>query len=110
MSNDFKYQAEKLHEARSALMAPHPQGETESFVEAFHECDLAFHQLDVNMVEDEHALEWIGTIRRLIDTSSLQDPSDKGLWLIRAEQLTLEEKIEFARAVDELASWFHDTF
>ena len=110
MKNDFMYQAEKLDAARRALMAPHPKGETQSFVIAFQECDLAFYHLDVNALEDDSARRWVSTIRRLMDTTGLQDPSGRGLWYVRVEQMSLEDKIEFARAVDELASWFNKAF
>jgi len=110
MKNDFSRQAEKLDAARRALMAPHPKGETQSFVTAFQECDFALHHLDVNTLEDDNARRWISTIRRLIDTTGLQDPSGRGLWYVRAEQMSLDDKIEFARAVNELASWFDRAF
>ena len=100
MTKDFGYQSEKLSQARSALMAPHPGGEEESFADAFHYCTLAFTDFDVTRVKDENASRWIEIIERLKDTTK------EGTWVNRACAMSLEEKREFSEAVDELAHWF----
>ena len=106
---DLTYPAEKLAGARRILMAPHPHGESGSFASAFHECHICMSQLD--LIEDEQACVWIDTIRKTIDTSGLEeDPKDIGLWGVKAEQLTVEEKSAFSDALDELAHWVHDEF
>ena len=38
INEDYMHLAEKLGDARRALMLPHPEGETESIVNAFSEC------------------------------------------------------------------------
>ena len=38
INEDYMHLAEKLSDARRALMLPHPEGETESIVNAFSEC------------------------------------------------------------------------
>ena len=96
----FSYQSEKLSQARSALMAPHPGGEEKSFAEAFLYCTHAFMDFDVTRVKDENASRWIETINRLKDTTN------EGTWDNRACAMSLEEKREFSEAVDELAHWF----
>jgi hypothetical protein len=106
----FSYQTEKLSQARSALMAPHPWGEEKSFAEAFDYCTRAFKDFDVTQVKDENARCWIETIKRLKDTTNVQDPSGEGTWVDRARAMTEEEKREFSDAVDELASWFRWEF
>lgn len=110
MKNKFMYQSEKLNAARRSLMAPHPKGEAQSYTFAFQECSLAFERFDVDEVKDDDARKWIKTIQRLMDTTGLHDVSGKGLWQVRAEQMSLDEKIEFSRSVDELASWFDRVF
>ena len=96
----FSYQTEKFSQARSALMAPHTWGEEKSFAEAFDYCTRAFTDFDVTRVKDENASRWIETIKRLKDTTN------EGTWVNRAYAMSLEEKREFSKAVDELADWF----
>lgn len=102
----FSYQSEKLSQARSALMAPHPWGEEISFAEAFDYCTRAFEDFDVTRVKDKNASRWIETIKRLKDTTNVQDPASDGKGIQRARAMDLEEKREFSEAVDELAHWF----
>lgn len=106
----FGYQSEKLSQARSSLMAPHIRGEEYDFAAAFDFCSRAFHDLDVTRVEDEDAAGWIEAIKRLMDTSGVEDPTGEGTWVHRARQMTFEERYEFSNAVDELASWFEREF
>ena len=101
----YMYPAEKLNQARHTLMAPHPEGEAASFADAFEFCDRCRNELD--QVDDELARDWIKAIRKIMETSGLDDPERRGLYLVRAEQLTLDEKSEFSRIVDELASWLN---
>lgn len=106
----FDYQAEKLSQARSTLMAPHSMGEEQSFASAFDFCSRAFHQFDIDRVKDDAARGWIDTIKRLMSTEGVIDPTGEGLWIHRARALTLEERRSFSNAVDELASWFDISF
>jgi hypothetical protein len=103
----FSYQSKKLSEARLSLMAPHLEGEDRSFAGAFQACSGAFHRFDATRVKDENALGWIETIKRLMDTSGVEDPTGEGTWVKRARLMTSDEKYEFSRAVDELANWFN---
>jgi hypothetical protein len=57
-------------------------------------------------IDDVHARGWIEVIRHAMDTKGLSDPAKQGLWTVKANQLSLEEKMAFSRAVDELAHWF----
>jgi hypothetical protein len=56
-------------------------------------------------------LPWIdGNDKNSLDETprnGLEDPSKRGLWLIKAEQLLTDDKIELSHVVDELAFWFH---
>jgi len=101
----YTYAAEKFSTARSALMLPHPMGEAEPIMRAFHECSLALHNLDKENLDD-YALTRVARLEELMSTEGLKDPSGKGLWIVKAERLTIDEKIELARIVDELAYWF----
>jgi hypothetical protein len=103
---DFGYQAETLSLARSSLIAPHERGEERAFASAFHTCQLAFHKFDENQVDNEHALQWIATIKRLMNSEGYADPTGEGTSLHRARAMTLVEKHDFSKAVDELAHWF----
>jgi hypothetical protein len=101
----YNYPTEKFAVARSSLMLPHPRGEAESIAEAFHECSLGLHRLDEDGLDDD-ARHWIVVLRRLMNTDGLEDPTERGLFLLKAETLTVEDKFELSRVVDELACWF----
>jgi hypothetical protein len=106
----FDYQGEKLSQARSSLMAPHPSGEDQSFASAFDFCSRAFHQFDTDCVPDDSARDWISKIKSLMNTEGVQDTTGEGTFVHRARAMSVDEKMEFARAVDELASYFHREF
>lgn len=84
---DYGYLSEKLSAARRALMLPHTHGEEDAVDEAFRECMHGFHRQDENDLE-ESARDWMQTIKRLMEA---QRP------------LSIDQKLELARAVDELA-------
>lgn len=104
MKKGYRYASEKLSAARRALMLPHPKGEEHSIIGAFHECMLAFHDLDRSELPDDPRT-WIATVERLMDTTDIpEDPN--GTWLIKARQLSEEDRFDLSRTVDELAWWF----
>jgi hypothetical protein len=106
-SQDFRYLAEKLSAARRNLMAPHPLGEAASFAGAFHECMLGL--MDHGPEDfDDTSRPWYETIRRTMDTTGIQPSGERGTWEIKAEGLTVDEKLDFSGAVDELAYWSDD--
>lgn len=106
----FSYQTEKLDQARSTLMLPHELGEEQSLASAFDFCDRALDELDLEFIEDDNARGWIETIKRLMSTEGVEDPTGEGTWVQRARQLSVDERREFSNAVDELASWFDREF
>lgn len=110
MEPRFSYQSEKLDLARSTLMLPHELGEDESLASAFDFCDRALSELDMALIEDDNAAGWIDTIKRLMSTDGVQDPTGEGTWIQRARSLSVDERREFSDAVDELASWFDREF
>jgi hypothetical protein len=101
----FSYQSEKFSEARSALMLPHPRGESESIASAFHACSLGMRDLNVNTI-DSDARDWIVKIERLMDTSGLSNQDERGLWAVKADTFTEEQKWELSSCVNGLASYF----
>jgi hypothetical protein len=101
----YSYPAEKFSVARHCLMLPHPKGEAESIMHAFHECSLGLHDLDRDGLDD-NARKWVRKLEELMSTDGLDDPSGRGLWVIKAERLSINDKIELSRVVDELACWF----
>lgn len=103
----FAYPSEKFSIARSSLMLPHPRGEAASIVSAFHECSLGLHGLRDEDLDDS-ARGWVAKLKELMDTSGIQDPTVRGMWFIKAERLTDDEKLELSRIVDELARWFRE--
>lgn len=103
------YPVEKFSAARHILMLPHPNGEEESIVSAFHECSLGLKSIDKDALDDSQR-EWIIALERLMNTDGLEDPFEKGLWRVKAEALTESEKFELSRVVDELATSFGRDF
>ena len=101
----FAYPGEKLLSARHILMLPHPNGEEESIMHAFHECSLGLKNVDKDALDDSQR-EWVMKLEELMNTDGLEDPDGKGLWRIKAEALTEAEKFELSRVVDELATSF----
>lgn len=99
----FGYQAEKLSQARSALLLPHRSGEADSIAQCFEFCSRAFHQFDASSLDD-HARTWVETIKAFMDTTGIDAPN--GRWVIKASKLTDDEKYELSNAVDQLADWF----
>lgn len=102
---DIGYPTEKLTDARRILMLPHSKGETDSVVLAMHECSLGLRNVQEKDL-DGHAVDNLRTLRQLMDTTGLTDSSGRGLWAIKVEKFSEEEKHEFSKAVDSLAHWF----
>ncbi len=108
-SGRYAYPAEKLAAARRILMAPHPKGEADSFGHSFFECDLGLR--DVRPADlDDSAQSWVSTIRRLMDTTGIDDPQGRGTSFLKAERLSIDDKYQFSKAVYEVADWFHERF
>lgn len=105
----FAYQSEKLSQARSALMLPHPRGQDQSIASAFDACNAGFHDLDRDVLDD-NARDWVRKIEDLMDTTGLTDPDGLGLWLVKAASLTEDQLFELSRTVDELAHYFDREF
>jgi len=104
---NFGYQAEKFSSAVRALMLPHAKGEAEAIVTAFHECNLAFNDIDRDDL-DEGAKEWVQKIEEYMNSDGEDDL--QGKWLIKAAKMTEEEKAELSECVYELNAWFHMYF
>jgi len=101
----YSYAAEKFSVALHCLMLPHPDGEAESIMNAFNECSLGLENLDRDGIE-EITLKNIEMLEELMNTEGLEDPSNKGLHLVKAEQLSIDDKLKLSRIVDDLAYWF----
>ncbi len=106
---DYGYQSEKLSAARHCLMLPHSQGVESSIANAFHECTLAFHDMDESGLSDD-ARTWVSKIKEIMDTTGLEDPNDEGTWVVKARDLSVDQQIELSRVVDELAHYFDRKF
>ena len=55
---------------------------------------------------DDAARGWVTKITELMDTSGVQDPEGRDARVVKAEGLSVDEKFELSRVVDELAHWF----
>ena len=101
----FSFPAEKFKAARSHLMLPHPKGEAASIASAFAECAFGISKVDPADLDD-YARELLSKLNALIDPIGLRDPADRGMYTIKAEKLSIEQRRELSSTVDELASWF----
>ena len=101
----YTRQVETFSAARRALMLPHPDGEAESIVSAFAECDRGIKDVDQGGL-DEHAWEWLGKLEALMNTDGLELKFGKALWTLKAERLSEDEKFELSDVVNSLADWF----
>jgi len=101
----YVYQAETFSTARRTLMLPHPRGEQDSIARAFHECRLGLHDLDREGL-DENARGRVKRLEELMATAGLSDPNRVGAGVVKPSELSLEEKFELSRIIDELAYWF----
>ena len=86
-------------------MLPHPKGEAASIANAFAECAAGISKVDPADLDD-YARELLTKLNALIDPVGLRDPADRGMYTIKAEKLSIEQRRELSSIVDELASWF----
>lgn len=102
---DLIYAKEKLDTARSKLMLPHPDGEAASIASAFLECSLGLGSPSTRDMENviPHARDMIAEIDDFMDTTAVQDPDGRrGLYLVKAEGFTDDEKYRLSFLINEL--------
>jgi hypothetical protein len=97
-------QAETFSTARRSLMLPHPRGEQDSIARAFHECRLGLNDLDRDGL-DENARGRVKRLEELMATAGFSD-ENRVAQAVEARELSLQEKFELSRIIDELAYWF----
>jgi hypothetical protein len=85
-------------------MLPHPRGEAESIATAFYECALGLQALPTEEL-DQEVQNWIKQLQAFLDTSGIEGSAEDGLWLLKAQQLTEEQKFELSGIIDELAAY-----
>jgi len=103
---NYSNQVHKLAQARRCLMLPHAFScEDYSIYEAFTNCSHAFHDLDVQAL-DELAQELIKEIQELMDPTGTESNPVEVLFLAKARTLSHDDRIRVSRCVDELANWF----
>jgi hypothetical protein len=101
----YAYVSEKFAAARRSLMLPHPNGDTTAIVDAFAECSHGLHNINRDDF-DNAARESVRKLEELIDGSGLDDPLGRGLYAVRAERLSLDQKTELSEVINYLATWF----
>jgi hypothetical protein len=101
----YTYASEKFATARRSLMLPHPDGDTKSIADAFAECSHGLHNINRDDFDDA-ARESVRKLEELMGTTGLDNPLHRGLYTVKAERLSLDQKAELSREVDYLASWF----
>ena len=101
----YVYQAETFSAARRALMLPHPRGEQDSIARALNECKLGLRDLDRNEL-DENARGRVRRLEELMANAGFSDANRADAGAVKACELSLQERFELSRLVDELAYWF----
>ena len=101
----YTYASEKFATARRSLMLPHPDGDTKSIADAFSECFLSLRTFNYDDLDDG-AKTSLRKLEELMGTTGLDDPLHRGLYTIKAERLSLDQKTELSKEVDYLATWF----
>jgi len=101
----FTNASEKFAAARRSLMLPPPKGETIAIADAFHECSRGLHNLNTDDLDDT-ARESVRKLEKLMDGSGLNDPLDRGLYMIKAERLSIDQKAELSEVINYPANWF----
>ena len=101
----YTYASEKFATARRSLMLPHPDGDTKSIADAFAECSHGLHNINRDDFDDA-ARESVRKLEELMGTTGLDNPLHRGLYTVKAERLSLDQKAELSREVDYLANWF----
>ena len=106
----FAYASEKFSAAMRALMLPHPRGDADSIMHAFHECTLGLMGIDKDELDD-FARDCVDALDDFMDPKDFSDADDaetKGAWVLKAETFSVDQKLEISRLVDSLALWFKD--
>ena len=108
--SEFMYQSEKFRVARQVLMAPHPNGEDDSFTGALHECQLGLKDVVETKLDDD-ARRDVEIIRHALDTTGVEmEEHEDGSLTAKIRQMNDEQKSEISGAVDRLATWFDHRF
>jgi hypothetical protein len=103
--NKYEYAAKKFAAARRSLMLPHPENEIKLIAYAFHECSLSLRTFNHDDL-DGGARTSLRKLEELMGTTGLDNPLHRGLYTIKAERLSIDQKAELSREIDYLASWF----
>lgn len=108
----FPYQYLKITQAQLALMKINPfqDGAVKSVAIVLEHCTDAFKDWDLTKVKDEDACRWIGTIKRVINTTNVQDDTEEGIFYHRARVMTLEEMDDLSDALVFLLIWLDKVF
>jgi hypothetical protein len=101
----FHYQYKKLIQAQLVLTEVFWNGDVKSVALAFQHCTDAFKDFDVTQIKDEKAYHRIEAIKRLIDTTNVQDDTGEGIFIHCARAMNLKEKDEFSNALFHLVRW-----
>ena len=112
MRKRYQQAAMRLSRAQEHLRPPYRGGEAVEIKDAFLECEMAFRDLRRHGLAPEEGLARGQAVRlaRFLDRSGVEDPARRGVYLIKAEQLTPEQTHEVREAVDTLAQWADERF
>ena len=109
----FPYQYLKITQAQLQLMSRNTfqaAGEVRSVALALELCTDALKDWDLTLIKDDDACRWIETIKRVIDTTNVQDDNGKGVFYNRARVMTLEERDDLSDALIFLLVWLDKVF
>lgn len=104
-NSKYAYAWEKFSAARRSLMLPHPNGEAHSIADAFHELSLGLRDIQMDDLDAEPR-RWVLSLQSLMNTDGIEHRPGVGTWQTKGEMLSVDQRFELSRLVDELACWF----
>ena len=111
MRKRYEQAAMRLARAQQHLRLRPAGGQAAGVRDALLECEMAFHDLRRHGLTPEGpALSQAAQLARLLDRSRTKDPAGRGVYLVRAEQLTPAQMQEVRQAVDAVAQWAEEGY
>ncbi|MEZ5125011.1 MAG: hypothetical protein R2826_02000 [Thermoleophilia bacterium] len=111
MRKRYQHAALRLARAQHHLRPQTPSHEATGMRDALLECEMAFCDLRRHGLTPEGpALTQAARLVRFLDRSTTKDPTGRGVYLVKAEQLTSAQTREVRQAVDAVARWADENY
>lgn len=101
----MSYQGEKFQQARRNLMLPHTHGEADSVREALREMSLGLYNYNWKSAPESVRFQ-LNKLESLLSRPGLRSEGSTSLLEINADEMDVDERLQFSIIVDELAYLF----